>query len=53
MSPHFQVADLSNDQLEQIRRFLEEGEELSDEMHALAEKYWPWILQHAPPRVMH
>jgi hypothetical protein len=25
------------------RRFIEEGDELSDEMHALVEKNWPWI----------
>ena len=38
MSPPFQVDDLSDDQLEQIRRFIEQGDELSDEMHALVEK---------------
>ena len=53
MPPRFQVDDLSNDELEQIRRFIEEGDELSDEMHALVEKYWPSLLKHAPPRETH
>ena len=53
MPQPFQVDDLSDDELEQIRRFIEEGDELSDEMHALVEKYRPWLLEHAPPRVTH
>jgi len=28
-------------------------DELSDEMHALVEKYWPWLLDDLPPRVTH
>ena len=53
MPPPFQVDDLPNDELEQIRRFIEEGDELSDEMHALVEKYWPWLLEEGPQRVTH
>ena len=53
MPPRFRVDDLSYDELEQIRRFIEEGDELSDEMQALVEKYWPWLLRDAPPRVTH
>ena len=53
MPAPFQVDDLSDAQLEQIRRFIEEGDELSDAMHALVEKYWPWLLEDEPPRVTH
>ena len=53
MPPRFDVDNLSHDELEQIRRFIEEGDELSDEMHALIEKYWPWLLHDVPPRVTH
>jgi hypothetical protein len=53
MPPRFDVDKLSHDELEEIRRFIEEGDELSDEMHALVEKYWPWLLEEAPPRAMH
>jgi hypothetical protein len=53
MAPRFDVDNLSHDELEELRRFIEEGDELSDEMHALVEKYWPWLLEEAPPRVMH
>ena len=51
MPPRFKVDDLSEAELEEIRRFIENGEELSDEMYALVDKYWPWILEDAPPRV--
>ena len=53
MPPPFQVEDLSENELEQIRRFIEEGDELSDELHALIEKYWPWLLEDEPLRIMH
>ena len=44
---------LSRD-LEQIRRFEEtDVAELSNEMRALVEKYWPWLLEKLPPRVVH
>jgi hypothetical protein len=51
----WRVDSLSEAELEQIRRFLEETDidELSDEMHALVEKYWPWLLDELPPRVTH
>jgi hypothetical protein len=49
----WRVDRLSEAELEKIRRFLEETDidELSDEMHALVEKYWPWLLDELPPRV--
>ena len=53
MPPRFQVDDLSNDEVEQLRRFIEDGDELSDELHALVEKYWPWLLEDVPQRVTH
>ena len=53
MTPRFQIDDLSERDLERLRRFVEEGDELTDEMHALVEKYWPWLLEDAPPRVTH
>ena len=36
MPPPFQLDDLPNDEFEQIRRFIGEGDELSEEMHALS-----------------
>lgn len=53
MTPRFQLDDLSERDLERLRRFVEEGDELTDEMHALVEKYWPWLLEDVPPRVLH
>ena len=52
---HFDVDSLSEAELEQIQRFIEKHDvdELSDEMHALVEKYWPWLLDDLPPRVTH
>jgi hypothetical protein len=51
----FDVDSLSEAELEQMQRFIEEYDvdELSDEMHALVEKYWPWFLDDLPPRVTH
>ena len=51
----FDVDSLSEAELEQMQRFIEEYDvdELSDEMHALVEKYWPWLLDDPPPRVTH
>ena len=51
----FDVDSLSEAELEQMQRFIEECDvdELSDEMHALVEKYWPWLLDDLPPRVTH
>ena len=55
MPPRFEVDRLSEDELEQIRRFIEQADidELSDEMHALIEKYWPWLLEDVRPRATH
>jgi hypothetical protein len=46
---------LSAEELEQIKRFIEETDiaELSDEMRALVETHWPWLLVDLPPRVTH
>ena len=52
----FDVDSLSEAELEQIQRFIIEEsdvDELSDEMLALVEKYWPWLLDDLPPRVTH
>jgi hypothetical protein len=51
----FDVDSLSEAELEQMQRFIEEYDvdELSAEMHALVEKYWPWLLDDLPPRVTH
>jgi hypothetical protein len=51
----FDVDRLSEAELQQIRRFIEETnvDELSDEMLALGEKYWPWLLDEMPRRVVH
>jgi hypothetical protein len=55
LGKRFDVDRLSEAELQQIRRFIEETnvDELSDEMLALVEKYWPWLLDEMPPRVVH
>jgi hypothetical protein len=47
--------NLSAEELEQIRRFIEETDidEINGEMRALVEKNWPWLLEKLPPRVSH
>jgi predicted transcriptional regulator len=47
--------NLSAEELEQIRRFIEETDidVISDEMRALVEKNWPWLFEKLPPRVSH
>jgi hypothetical protein len=47
--------NLSAEELEQIRRFIEETDidVISDEMRTLVEKNWPWLLEKLPPRVTH
>jgi hypothetical protein len=47
-----QVNRLSREELEQFRRFIEETDidVISDEMRALVEKHWPWLLKKLPPR---
>jgi hypothetical protein len=49
--------NLSADELEQIKRFITEtaieavrASEL-EELRALVEKHWPWLLPHLPPPV--
>ena len=44
--------NLSADELEQIRRFVEETDidVIDDAMRALVEKHWPWLLEKLPPR---
>jgi hypothetical protein len=51
----FDLDSLSEAELEQFHRFIQEYDvdELSDEMHALVEKYWPWLLDERPPRATH
>jgi hypothetical protein len=47
--------DFAKAEIDQIRRFPEETDvdELSDEMLAVVEKYWQWLLDDIPPRVTH
>jgi hypothetical protein len=47
------VNRLSPDELEQLKRFIEETDidVISDEVRALVEKNWPWLLKKLPPRV--
>jgi hypothetical protein len=51
----FDVDRLSEAEIEQFHRFIQETDvdALSAEMHALVEKYWPWLLDDLPPRVTH
>jgi hypothetical protein len=44
--------NLSSDELELIRRFIEESDidAIDDEMHELVEKHWPWLLAKLPPQ---
>jgi hypothetical protein len=50
-----QLARLSPEELEQIKRFIEttEIDVIDDEMRALVAKHWPWLLEKLPPRVTH
>jgi hypothetical protein len=50
-----QVRRLSPTQLYQLKRFIEttDIDVISDEMRALVEKHWPWLLEKLPPRVTH
>jgi hypothetical protein len=47
--------NLSAEELEQIKRFIEETDidTIDDEMRALVETHWPWLLEKLPPRVTH
>jgi len=44
---------LSPEELDQIKHFIEKTDidVISDEMRALVEKHWPWLLPKLPPRV--
>ena len=47
--------NLSAEELEQIKRFIEKTDidTIDDEMRALVETHWPWLLEKLPPRVTH
>ena len=53
MIPRFDI--ISAEELEQIRRFIENTDidVIDDDMRALVEKNWPWLLKKLPPRVSH
>jgi hypothetical protein len=53
--PRTQRERLTPEELEQVRQFIEDGdiEEVSDEMRALVEKHWPWLLHKLPLRTVH
>ena len=46
---------LTAEELDRIRRFIEESDvdEVSDEIRAIVESHWPWLLEKLPPRVTH
>ena len=46
---------LTPGELEELKSFIEhsEIEEISDELRALVEKHWPWLLDKLPPQVVH
>ena len=46
---------LTPGELEELKNFIEhsEIEEISDEIRALVDKHWPWLLDKLPPRVLH
>ena len=43
------------DELDQLEWLVEHNaiEDITEEMRALIEKYWPWLLDRLPPRVLH
>jgi hypothetical protein len=47
--------NLSAEELEQIRRFIEETDidEINGEMRALVAKHWHWLIEKLPPLVSH
>jgi hypothetical protein len=53
--PRRQRERLTPEELDQVRTFIEDTdiEEVSDEMRAIVEKHWPWLLEKLPPRVIH
>ena len=47
-----QFAEPSAEELDEIKRFIEEADQIdvvSDEVRALCEKHWPWLLEKLPP----
>ena len=46
---------LTPDELDQLEWLVEHNEidHITEEMRALIEKYWPWLLGRLPPRVLH
>jgi hypothetical protein len=46
--------NLSDKELEQIRRFIEETDidVIDDETRELVEKHWPWLVAKLPPRTV-
>jgi hypothetical protein len=46
---------LGSDELDQLEWLVEHRklDDLTEEMRALIEKYWPWLLDRLPPRVLH
>ena len=46
---------LSPEELDQLEWLLEHNglDQITEEMRALIEKHWPWLLDRLPPRVLH
>ena len=46
---------LSFEELDHLEWLLEHNQidDISEEMRALVEKYWPWLLDRLPPRTLH
>jgi hypothetical protein len=46
---------LSPDELDHLEWLVEHRklDDITEEMRALIEKYWPWLLDRLPPRVLH
>ena len=45
--------DLSTEQLEDLRRMIEEMDTIdaiSDDIREIVEKHWPWLLSKLPPQ---
>jgi len=46
---------LSAEELDHLEWLIENRQldDITEEMRALIEKYWPWLLDKLPPRVLH
>jgi hypothetical protein len=46
---------LTPEELDQLEWLVEHREidDITEEMRALIEKHWPWLLDRLPPRVLH